>query len=250
MKRSSLAIIFIAAVALSACSSHDALGPQGLVPAEISLSVDSVVLASLGDTAVVTARVLDRDGRQVTAAKLRWTLRDNGVVARDGDGMYRAIGNGRATLVAEIDVGATGVRPAGYWAEGVVDSVVLEVRQRPARLTISPVDTLIGTLGALRQLRATITDARGNALLDAPPALAWRTADPRVLSVDSTGLVRSLGEGRASITVSADHLNGSASFTVNPRLPHTSCMRYAQRKQNRQSCVTLDLVVRERETGR
>ena len=241
----------LAASALAACVPADPLRPDGAYPTGLVLTADAQgPLASLGDTARVVARVLDVHGASLPTVPLRWTLRPAGVLVRDGEGIYRAVGNGRVTLVAEIAVGETGVRPAGYYAKPVADSVVLEVRQRPARLAIAPVDTAFATLGASRALRALVTDARGNAMLDGPPPLTWLSADPRVLAVDAAGVLRSVGEGAARVTVRSDALSGAATFSVQPRLPHTSCMVFAQRKQTRQSCVTLDFVMREREAAR
>jgi hypothetical protein len=240
-----------AATALAACGADEPLRPAGAEPATVTLTTASAVaLASLGDTALVHPRVIDRAGAALAGVPLRWSLSRSGVVEADGEGVYRAVGNGRVTIVAELDPAHTGVRPGGYWAGRLADSVVVEVRQRPARLTLAPVDTAFGTLGARRQLRALVTDARGHALLDGPPPLTWRSADPRVLAVDSTGLVRSLGDGVTHVAVEAATLRVTATFSVNARRPHTSCMVFAQRRQSRQSCVTLDFVVREREDGR
>jgi hypothetical protein len=251
MHRSRLALLLASSATLGACSPDDAVRPEAARPARITLDADTrAALASLGDTARVTPRVLDQEGRPLAGVALRWSLAPAGVVQRDAEGVYRAVGNGRATIVAAVDVGETGVRADGYWATPVADTVVVEVRQRPARLTLAAVDTAFGTLGALRQLRAEVTDARGNALLDGPPPLTWRAENAAVLAVDGAGVVRSLGEGTSRVTVQADGLAGAATFTVSPRLPHTSCMLFAQRRQTRQACVTLDLVVREREGGR
>ncbi|WP_284351369.1 hypothetical protein [Roseisolibacter agri] len=246
MLRPSLRPLILVLVTLAACAPDDVVAPAGPEPTTVGLTAASAAsLASIGDTALVRPRVLDQHGQPLDGAKLRWSLSRGDVVAQDAEGVFRAIGNGRVTIVAALDVGPTGVRPAGYWADRLADSVVVEVRQRAARLTLAPVDTAFGTLGAARQLRVEVTDARGHAMLDGPPALTWRSADARVVDVDGSGVVRSQGEGSARVTVQADALVGAATFTVRPRLPHTSCMVFAQRRQTRQACVTLDFVVRE-----
>jgi hypothetical protein len=204
-------------------------------------------LTSLDDTARVRARVLDAAGRELDGSALRWSVRPGGAIAPDGAGIYRAVGNGRATVVAEIDVGETGVRPDGYWASRVADSVVVDVRQRAARLALAPADTGFWTLGAVRRLAVRVTDARGHALLDGPPPLTWRSADAAVVAVDADGVVRSVAEGVSRVTVQAGDLAGATTFTVSPRRPHTSCAAFTQRRQARQTCVTLDFVMRERE---
>lgn len=245
------ASLLAASLLLGGCAADDVLVPDDRHAAGVSLTASvSVALASIGDTALVQPRVYDQHGATIAGARLRWSVRPAGVVQQDAEGVYRAVGNGRVTVVAEVDPGETGVRPAGYWAGRVADSTVIEVRQRAAHLAVAPVDTAFGTLGAARQLRVQVTDARGNAMIDGPPPLAWQSADARVVTVDGAGVVRSLGEGTARIVVRADQLTGAATFTVQPRLPHTSCMVFAQRRQTRQSCVTLDFVLHEREAGR
>lgn len=236
---------------LTACSADDAMAPAGAVAAKVVLTVNSATsLGSLGDSAILTPRVLDASGRVIAAAKLVWSVSKTGIVQADGEGVYRAIANGRVTIVAAVDPGETGVRPKGYWADPIADSVTVDVRQRPVRLAVAPVDTAFVTIGATRALQVQATDARGNPMPSAIMSLAWVSADPRVVTVDSAGLVRSRGEGAARVTVRADSLVGTATFAVNPRLPHTSCMVYAQRKRAKQSCVTLDLVLYERGEGR
>jgi hypothetical protein len=235
----------------AACAPDAALDPARTRPARLVLTAAGAApMASLGDTALVVARVLDGAGNVLPNVRVRWALAGAGVVQQDGEGVFRAVGNGRVTVVADVDPGRTGVRPAGYYVGSVADSVVLEVRQRPARLALAPVDTAFGSIGAARQLRVQIADARGNPMPGALAALAWRSADARVVSVDGAGVVRSVGEGSAQVTVQADGLAGAATFAVRPHLPHTSCMVFAQRRRSRQSCVTLDFVVREREAAR
>lgn len=246
-----LGLLFAASVTLTACSTDTLLGPEGARPARVILtSSGPASLASLGDTARLSPRVLDAGGRPLDGVRLRWSVSRAGVVERDADGIYRAVGNGRVTIVAEVEVAETGVRPDGYWAGRIADSVTIEVRQRAARLALAPVDTVFPALGASRQLRAQVTDARGNQMLDEPPPLLWTSADPGVVAVDSAGVVRSLGEGAARVSVRAGELVGAATFSVRPRLPHTTCMVFTQRRAARQSCVTLDFFLRVREGAR
>lgn len=236
---------------LTACSADDALAPSGAAAAKVVLIANSATsLGSLGDSAILTPRVLDAGGRVVPGVKLVWSVSTAGIVQADGDGVYRAIANGRVTIIAAVDPGETGVRPKGYWADPIADSVTVDVRQRPVRLAVAPVDTAFVTIGATRALQVQAADARGNPMPSAIMSLTWLSADPRVVSVGSAGLVRSRGEGVARVTVRADSLVGTATFAVNPRLPHTSCMVYAQRKRAKQSCVTLDFVLHERGEGR
>lgn len=244
-------ITLLSLLALGACSADDALSPGSGRPASLTLvSSGSTSLASLGDTARLSPRVLDAAGRVVTGARVIWSVSMGGVVVPDGEGIYRAVTNGRATVIATIDVSETGVHPAGYWAEPLVDSAVIEVRQRPARLTLGAIDTAFTRLGTVRQLHAAVTDARGNPIVAALAPVSWESSDARIVAVDTAGVVRSSAEGTAGVTAHVEALSAVARFTVNPRLVHTSCMTYGLRRRVQQSCVTLDFVMRERGEGK
>lgn len=245
------ALTLVSLLSFAACSADDALSPGSGRPASLTLvSSGSTQLASLGDSARLTPRVLDASGRAVMGARVTWAVSPGSVVVRDGEGVYRAVANGRATVIATIDVSETGVHPSGYWAAPLVDSVVINVRQRAARITLGTVDTAFTRLGTVRQLQPTVTDARGNPMSGVLAPVTWESTDARIVSVDTAGLVRSSGEGTAGVTARVEALNAFATFTVNPRLMHTSCMTYGVRRKVQQSCVTLDFVMRERGEGR
>jgi hypothetical protein len=251
IRRGKHALVAVAvSVAMSACGSGDVFAPGDVQAASLSLKVlGTSSLASLGDSALLNPKVLDASGNMLSTRDVRWSVRPQGIVVQEGTA-FRAVGNGRVTIVAEIELGQTGVRPDGYWAERVADSVTIDVQQRAVRLSLAPVDTAFTTLGALRKLLVTATDARGHALIGNLPALTWSSSQPSAATVDSTGVVKSLAEGLSVVTVQTAGLLGVVIFTVRPRLPHTSCMVFAQRRQSKQSCVTVDFTVREREAGR
>lgn len=238
------ATLVIAAVTLVACSSDPLSSTNGVIPARIVLTANTTTaLASVGDSAILTARVLDADGALVNGSNLRVSFSPAGVLDQVGNFTFRAVRNGTVNVVVEIDVGATGVKPVGYWADRIADSLTIEVRQIPVQIALAPVDTAFTMLGSTRLLKATVTDARGNLMLDNFAPLTWQSSDATVATVDSTGKVRSFSEGVASISVATQRLATSAVFTVRPRLAHTSCMVYAPRRQTRKSCVTLDFIV-------
>lgn len=239
--------LLAAAVTLTACAGQDVVAPSQSRVARITVAANaSTPLTSLGDTVVLTHTALDADGNPVSGARLRWSVRPAGIIHEDSDGVFRAIGNGQATIVAELDPSQAGVRPAGYYVGQLSDSVVVTVRQIAARITLAPVDTVFGLLGSSRQLHAQVTDARGNALLDGPPQLLWHSADTTVVTVDSAGMVRSRGQGSAHVTVQAAELTGVIGFSVDARMPYTSCMVFAERQRTVQSCVTIDFTMRAR----
>ena len=77
-------------------------------------------------------------------------------------------------------------------------------------LTVSPTSANL-FVDDTQRLTASLTDQNG-APVDAP--LTWSVDRPRVASVDSTGLVRAIGEGTATIQVSARGKTASAAIAV------------------------------------
>jgi hypothetical protein len=236
--------IMAASLSLMACTSDQVVGPSiGGTPGSISLSViGSASLASLGDTATIRPRLLDVGGSALAAtdiatAPVRWSMSTPGILEQVGTGVFRAVRNGRVTVIAEIDPAATGIRPSGYYATRLVDSVTIEVRQQPANVTAT-FDSAFTMLGVLRQLRFTVADARGNLITEGLPRTVFTSADARIASVDSTGTVRSTGEGSTRLTAAIGSFTWNATVVVQPRRAHVSCMVYAQRKRSKQSCVT------------
>jgi hypothetical protein len=249
MFRPYLPLTAAALLGLTACAPDLPMASTSDTPASVALDLATPAqLTSLGDTVRVHARITSRTGTSLERASMRWSVEPAGIVTPVGIDTWEAVRNGRVTIIGSLDPASTGVRPSGYWAERTADTVVVDVRQRAVSLTLTPVDTLFNTVGATRTVRVSVRDARGHELMDAPPP-TWLTANPNVITVDGTGVVQSAGAGDAQVTVQAGGLTGRVSFTVQPRLPHTSCMVYARRRESRQSCVTLGFVLRE-QTGR
>ncbi|WP_411280876.1 hypothetical protein [Gemmatimonas sp.] len=245
------ASLLAAPLLLTACAPTDFVRSVDSAPSSIDLTVVSASqLESVGDTARVQSRVLDQVGVVLANVPLRWSVTPAGIVQMVSNGTFSAVANGRATIIAEVDPADTGVRPRGYLSGPLADTVVIEVRQRAVRLTITVSDTAFKSLGAVRSLRSEVADRRGNIMgLDVAP-VSWRSVNATIVSVDSAGVVRSRAEGRTTILATSGELSATAALTVTPRLPHVSCMVYAQRRQSKTSCVSLDFVLREREAGR
>jgi len=243
--------LLAASLLVTACAPADMVRSVDNAPRSIDLSVVSAAqLESFGDTARVQTRVLDQAGATLSNVPLRWSSSPAGVVQMVGNGIFSAVGNGRVTIIAEVDPGEGGVRPRGYYVGPIADTVVIDVRQRAVRLTIAVADTTFKVLDARRVLRAEVADRRGNVMGPSVAPVSWRSANATIVSVDSAGVARSRAEGRTNIVASSGELSATAAMSVTPRLPHVSCMVYAQRRQSKTSCVALDFVLREREAGR
>ena len=80
-----------------------------------------------------------------------------------------------------------------------------------ATVTVSPSSGTIYVDGTL-QLTATLNDADGNTLTGR--VVEWSSSNTSVATVTSTGLVRGVGEGSATITARSEGKSGTATITV------------------------------------
>ena len=65
-----------------------------------SLSIESVTLASVGDTATLAATVVDGLDQALSSPTLVWTSSDTAVAAIDSTGLITSVANGTATVTA------------------------------------------------------------------------------------------------------------------------------------------------------
>ncbi len=243
--------LLAAALAIAACAPADMTRAPEAAAASIDLAlVSGSQLESFGDTAIAQTRVRDASGSPMSAVPIKWSVSPAGIVQTLADGKLVAIGNGRVTVIAEVDPASSGVRPGGYVASPLADSVVLDVKQRAVDLALLGADTIFRTIGAARVMRVQAVDRRGHPVAASVAPISWRSEQMSVVTVDSLGVARSRSEGVARIIASSGSASTTLNITVSPRLPHVSCMVYAQRRQSKTSCVSLDFVIREREAIR
>ncbi len=165
----------------------------------IVIGADSLRFASLGDTATLTAAVLDSAGVPVSGFGAVWSSLDPSVATVDARGRVRAVGNGVAGVVAA--------------AAGQADTATVRVRQivtglagLPTRADLVVDETIV--------VDARAVDARGNAVAD--EAVALRTTDPTVVTVDPQRRLTALREGRSFLVAEAGTFRDSAVVQVSP----------------------------------
>ena len=81
----------------------------------------------------------------------------------------------------------------------------------PARITLEP-EAVTVVAGDTLRVRARVLNDRAQPISDA--VVTWASSDPAVASVDATGLVTGLREGRATLTATSGSVNNSAPATV------------------------------------
>jgi len=181
---------------LSATQSFDA-DVAAVEPTVITVTPDSVTLIGLGRTVQLSVEVLDQLGRPISDPGVIWTSGDTLVVTIDSTGTVESEGSG--------DTNVTGT------AGAVSDTVRVSVTQNIESVTISPaVDTV--AVGDTVRLTATAVDENGHRIASA--LFGWSSLNGAVASVDQTGLVRGVSEGRTTIIATAAGEVATAMVTV------------------------------------
>ncbi|MEO7041181.1 MAG: Ig-like domain-containing protein [Gemmatimonadaceae bacterium] len=160
--------------------------------------------ASLGTT-TISATLKDAGGNVLSGRTVTWSSSATNVATVSTAGVVTAVGAGSATITATSEsqtgnVSVTVTRPA-------VSTIVLAPTS--ATLLTGVVDST--TLGSTA-LTATPMDASRHAL--SGRTVTWTSSAPTVATVSSTGAVKAVGAGSATITASAEGQSGSAPITV------------------------------------
>jgi uncharacterized protein YjdB len=171
-----------------------------VLPSPVAAVALSIARASLtvGDTARVTARLTDAQGRPVAGRPVAFSTDVPNVVAVDSTGLVTALAPGAARVVATSDgvTGSVGV------SVGAIPVVSVEVAPDTARLAV----------GAAVQLVATPRAASGAAL--AGRAVAWTSGAPGVAAVAADGRVTALARGTAIVFAQVEGVVGRAVIIV------------------------------------
>ena len=191
------AVVLTLAAALS-CGGDETIPPDPPEPARVTVSPSSLEFAALRDTARLSAQVHDQYGGLMADAAVTWASSDASVAPVDSEGLVRSVGNGEAAVTAT--------------AGSAADSATVTVAQVVSSVGVSPAALEFSALGDTLRLAAEPVDANGHAVEGA--TVAWASDDTAVAVVDSTGLVRALWDGDATITAAAGSATGSATVKV------------------------------------
>ncbi len=165
--------------------------------ASVIVTPEQVSLTALGDTVRLSVELRDRSGRVLPGADVAWASADTMVATVDSAGLVTAAG-----------VGETRVTVA---AGGVSGEAHVSVTQSTHSVAVSPAaDTIVH--GDTLRLSAQVSDANGYPV--AGPEFSWSSSDISVATVDASGLVRGVSEGRTTITVMAGDARGTSEILV------------------------------------
>ena len=94
-----------------------------------------------------------------------------------------------------------------------VDAATAPDPPRPTWVAVTPSAVELNSPGATEQLRAEVLDQNVQPM--AGVAVTWSSSDATVATVDAQGLVTAAGNGRATITATAESAQGTAEIAVN-----------------------------------
>ena len=166
-------------------------------PASIELSSSTLSL-TVGQESRLQATVRDAGGGVLSGAPVDWKSSNTSVATVDGNGLVRGVGAGSATITAT--------------SGSVKDEATVTVSPVPANaVVVSPGEATL-FVGESVTLKATVTDANGDPLSGRP--ITWSTNSSGVATVSTSGVVKAVAPGTATITASSEGKSGKSTITV------------------------------------
>lgn len=185
----------------------------GLSVETISIS-PSPIQISRGDTITMSGQFADRDGNSLSG--LRWGIQDNPDVfevesIKDSiPDTYLVWGNNPGASQIRIFIRVPNDDGLGTWS--LLDSIPVVVNEWPlASIEISEV-AFRPYVGTSFRLTATPLTDRGS--VHAVAEISWRSENPGVASVSSTGIATFLRAGAATLVASAEGISEEISVEV------------------------------------
>ena len=176
-------------------TAKDGSGKKAVVKITVYRPVSKVKLNKtagsliIGKTVQLTATISPSNA---TSKAIIWTTSDATVATVNSKGLVTAIGKGQATITARAKYGAN-------------DSVLATYR-----LTVTPGVTSIAFVAPPSKLKSGQSASLAVAILpaDARQDVAWSTSSSRIVSVTSSGVVKGVNPGTATITATAKDGSG------------------------------------------
>jgi serine/threonine-protein kinase len=196
-----------AATITAVCSGRIAHATVTVTPAPsavASLEVEpSRGTLAVGESVLLMAVVLDRNGEPVPSRGMTWRAIDTGVATVTSGGLVHALRVGSAKIRAECE-GRTGEAVFNISRVGVAK---VRIHKVPCSANV----------GDVVQLMATAHDQFGELLRGR--VMVWTSSDSKVASVTRTGAVQMLAPGTVLITVSNDGKSAVARIISKPAAP-------------------------------
>ena len=166
-------------------------------PAAVTVTPDSALATSIGDTLVFRA-VARNDRGDSVAATMDWRTPDSAVVKLLADGRAIALVVGTARVIAVVG--------------GKADTGLAKVTNVPTAIDITPATRVYTSPGDVDTLPVTITNARG-ALLPRG-SVTWTSDDAAAARVTTSGVVTAIDTGHTVVRAASGSVADSVLVTV------------------------------------
>jgi adhesin/invasin len=170
-------------------------------PHRIAVTPATAEVDFLGAEAAFSATVLDVRGAAITGHEFTWAVSDAAVATHAGGGRVRARATGAVTVTATS---------AG--APGLSGTATLTVRQRIARVEVSPATVLLDARGRTARLSARVLDSGGSEVPGV--SVAWASSAAGVATVAADGTVTAVDDGTANVSATSGGVSASSSVQV------------------------------------
>ncbi|HEX6024448.1 MAG TPA: Ig-like domain-containing protein [Solirubrobacter sp.] len=164
------------------------------------------VQLTVGGTTQLVVSGSDAAGKSIATRTVQWSSDKPAVATVSSAGLVTAVGAGSATITATVD-GVSGVAQV---------TVALPPPAPVASITVSLAEPSIST-GQTTQASAVLRDADGNILTGR--TVTWSSDDAALATISSSGLVKAVAAGTATIVATAEEQTGLASITIVPAAP-------------------------------
>jgi uncharacterized protein YjdB len=191
MKRS--LVVAAAVLGLVACEKK---------PVSIQVTPATAKMDKKDMTQTLAATGLDAENNKLPLTAATWASSDAKVATVDNTGKVTAVGSGVATI--------TVTQEAVKGAAAVTVEIAQAVKVEPSEVKIAKADEK-------PMVKATVMNEKGAPLAGKPVAFA--IADPTVASVDATGVVTGLKDGKTMLTATAGNLKAEVAVEVTGMAP-------------------------------
>jgi alpha-tubulin suppressor-like RCC1 family protein len=173
--------------------------------ASVTVTPPSVTV-NVGATVTLTGAAFDAGSAPLPGRVFAWSSANPAIATATSLGVVRGMGAGTVTITGTSE---------GKSATSTVTVIVPPV----ATVTVAPATATVG-LGDSLQLTADVKDAAGNILTGR--TVTWQSSNGLAVSVSTTGKVRALAPGDATITATSEGKSGTAAIGARLRFSSVS----------------------------
>ena len=197
MTRTRLGLLSIVALPLMLACGGDSSGPPSVASIDILGPTADI---QVGGTVQLSATAKDAQGNTLTGRTVSWSTSSGATATVSTNGLVTGVASGTASITATVD-GKTASRDVR-----VISSPVATIAVTVASTTLA--------IGGTTQATALLRDAAGNVITGRP--VTWSSSNNSIATVNGTGVVTGAGQGKATISATAEGQIGSAEISVDP----------------------------------